>query len=666
MSSDKEQVKKFEQKFTELEYVFQKYYNEHFAPVVNQEQRKLQAHQEEELRAKLENIGTGKPVKNTSDVWSRKNTGDLINSIQVRLGKDEALCQDMEFMAEAWRALAVTRLGEENYAKLSEQSPSGDLAADFVKSRFEDMMMTQLAKSKVPKNSLDYIVSKGLSDTLVGSLVGLTENEKDKELQELAYKLYKPNAVEQASATLLAITTDTAITGPAGTAVALSRASLDLGGRVALTVIKDKFFEGKTIDQAAGEALFGDKAAFASQREKTGKFNPAKSELVDIMNQSLSHKLKVPEYRGSFDQTVVNQLYKELSSATDDGQQHLENIKKVMQSFSVKADVKKPVPQWMQAKSLEDSIRYSSRFLAIALEMKNSGRKEMDIQGKKLSYDEVLQRSYDYSRCAAVKQEALDAELQHSEDEDLARARAAQARRAAREPAYRTAPVARREYSQNASMQAQGQQHQQQQQQQLGQQSMRFAATSSWSGLMDSFGLSGMGEIGQNIGYVLATLPDMLVGMFTGETQSLKLRNNILPIASIFAGMFVKNPLLKLLLVGLGGANLLNKVGHESLEKGGAGHRPVLFREYPNEVLDPRIENPAIKGRSLLAYIDGVPNTILIDDATVSAYEQGKLPLNTLCNAVLRKYDEQFAAVNDNLNRELAEAEERGVVRGLK
>ena len=33
------------------------------------------------------------------------------------------------------------------------------------------------------------------------------------------------------------------------------------------------------------------------------------------------------------------------------------------------------------------------------------------------------------------------------------------------------------------------------------------------------------------------------------------LEDNMLPIASIVAGMFVRNPLLKMLLIGLGGMN---------------------------------------------------------------------------------------------------------------
>ncbi len=70
-------------------------------------------------------------------------------------------------------------------------------------------------------------------------------------------------------------------------------------------------------------------------------------------------------------------------------------------------------------------------------------------------------------------------------------------------------------------------------------------SVSGWGGIFDSLGLNGFGDVGKNLGYVLAMLPDMLVGMFTGKSRNLKFGDNMMPIAAIFAGMFVKNPLLK-------------------------------------------------------------------------------------------------------------------------
>ena len=177
-----------------------------------------------------------------------------------------------------------------------------------------------------------------------------------------------------------------------------------------------------------------------------------------------------------------------------------------------------------------------------------------------------------------------------------------------------------------------------------------------WSGLLSSVGLNGISDIGHNLGYVLAMLPDMLVGIFTGKTKSLGLKDNMLPLASIVAGMFVKNPILKMVLIGMGGLNLLNKAGHEALDnhkgvsygQGGNANVRGNYKVYDDEALNARISQPQIKGNCLIATIDKVPCTIALPDRVVDAYNQGALPLNTLANAVLAKNDQmrQIAAEN--------------------
>ena len=177
-----------------------------------------------------------------------------------------------------------------------------------------------------------------------------------------------------------------------------------------------------------------------------------------------------------------------------------------------------------------------------------------------------------------------------------------------------------------------------------------------WSGLLSSVGLNGISDIGHNLGYVLAMLPDMLVGIFTGKTKSLGLKDNMLPLASIVAGMFVRNPILKMVLIGMGGLNLLNKAGHEALDnhngvsygQGGNANIRGNYKVYEDENLNARISQPQIKGNCLIATIDKVPCTIALPDRVVDAYNQGALPLNTLANAVLAKNDQmrQIAAEN--------------------
>ena len=164
------------------------------------------------------------------------------------------------------------------------------------------------------------------------------------------------------------------------------------------------------------------------------------------------------------------------------------------------------------------------------------------------------------------------------------------------------------------------------------------ANQAGWSELMCELGFNGLGDIGHNLGYVIAMLPDILVGMLTGKTQSLHLRDNMIPMASVVAGMFVKSPILKTLLIGMGGMNLLNKAGHESLARHANPDGP-RFKQYQNEPLNPRITNPVINGNTLVANIDKTPCSILLPDNVVAAHQAGALPLNTLANAVLAKHD---------------------------
>lgn len=175
-----------------------------------------------------------------------------------------------------------------------------------------------------------------------------------------------------------------------------------------------------------------------------------------------------------------------------------------------------------------------------------------------------------------------------------------------------------------------------------------------WQGLLTSFGLNGISDITHNLGYVLAMLPDMLVGLFTGKTKSINLKDNMMPIVSIVAGMFVRNPILKMVLIGMGGLNLLNKAGHEAIDNyklqphPETGHSQTHYRVYPDEPLNGRIVNPEIRSNCLVATIDRVPCTIALPDRVVDAYTQGALPLNTLANAVLARHDQMRQIASEN------------------
>ena len=194
--------------------------------------------------------------------------------------------------------------------------------------------------------------------------------------------------------------------------------------------------------------------------------------------------------------------------------------------------------------------------------------------------------------------------------------------------------------------------------------------TNGWAGMLSTFGLQGFSDITKNLGFVISMLPDMLVGLFTGKTQSLSPMKNLLPLASIVGGLFVKNPILKMLMIGLGGVNLINKARHEAIQQRNHPDKDIAvvqtgrYKQYKDEALNPRIQHPLLQGNCLIATIDKVPCSIALPGKVVDAYQQGALPLNTLANAVLARNDQMSQMAQEKYDNVNAESQSR--TRGIQ
>jgi hypothetical protein len=116
--------------------------------------------------------------------------------------------------------------------------------------------------------------------------------------------------------------------------------------------------------------------------------------------------------------------------------------------------------------------------------------------------------------------------------------------------------------------------------------------------------------------------------------------------------------------LGLGGAKLLYTTGHEALRESGIGSS-IHYKKYEDETLDKRLSSPKLQGNNLVFSVDGVPTVAAVSDMVVDAYNQGALPLNTLANRVLAKYDEQqqhlSASYSNNIKEEEVEEQSRGL-----
>lgn len=199
---------------------------------------------------------------------------------------------------------------------------------------------------------------------------------------------------------------------------------------------------------------------------------------------------------------------------------------------------------------------------------------------------------------------------------------------------------------------------------------------SGWNNLLGSIGLEGIGDTVNHLGVTLAMLPEMLLGIFTGRTKSIGLnKSTMFPLAAIFSGSFIRNPLLKIPLMLWGGANLVNKMGQEALKEfrqaDNSQQTGVQFKKYEDEPLNDRIKNPRIEGNVIVMDIDSIPRVITLPNATAAAYQSGALPLNTLVNAILAKSDmmnnvQQSVTSDQDLSRRFEQKQEREQVRGIR
>lgn len=149
------------------------------------------------------------------------------------------------------------------------------------------------------------------------------------------------------------------------------------------------------------------------------------------------------------------------------------------------------------------------------------------------------------------------------------------------------------------------------------------------------------------------------------------------PLAALFSGTFIKNPMLKIPLMLWGGANLLNKMGQEGLaeyRQNSQNEQPqgMQFKRYDDEALSSRIKNPRIEGNVIVMDIDNIPRVVTLPSNAVSAYQAGALPLNKLANTILAKSD----LMNNNqqvseheaqdVSRHYEHKQEREQVRGIR
>lgn len=588
MSNIKEQ-----QRFAELEYCMERYFNSRLYPVMCKVKDELAEKQVQELE-NYQNSTTGilrslvgsmhnlhddslNMVKLTGE-WNSKTTEDYIEMCRKEISSSKEITDALSHLAAEWRNTVVSEIGRERYDELSSKL-GNDLANAYIDYRVEQLMVDRLVKDRMPKSSMDYIIRKAASDSLLGISQSISQSPLDAEIEQRGEAAYHPSTMEKGIGRTLAFGADVVTTGGFSSWGSLARLA---GAEVVFAGLEhyaDKSSKNKTvtIESCISQGIFGrDYNVFNTFRKESKGIVAYKNDYILFMNERLKHSLNIPS---------------------------------------------KETGEWL------DKLFQPSEYLSHVPFMKKEEEKHYDNVPLvvKPGYEEAyLEQQKGQEENKKVKERLQNVET-ISEGKDVPDAQQTEAKTEIPEKS-------------NAN---------------------------GWDGLMGTFGLSDLGSVGKNLGYVVAMLPDILVGLFTGKSKSLNLKDNILPIASILIGLFTRNPLLKMVMIGMGGLNLLNKAGHESLERMNVGvsdadnRKNVQYKTYSDEALNPRITNPIINGNNLIMDIDKIPCSVQLPEKVVDAYHSGALPLNTLANAILAKSDRMQVTLQDNYRTSDKQSEER-------
>lgn len=610
-------------KFAELERCYCQYFDVSLAPVMEQVRKEVSDRQLEEMKEhstsfagiiSMASSPMGGPSGNSIEmitrtgVWSRLKAEDYIALCQERIGKSEQIAADLGVIANDWRNELVGAVGQEQYDSMS-RALGTDVAYAYTGYRMEQLMIDRLVRQNMPKSSLDYILKTTAESSLLGLPALLQRSPLDKEIAEASKKAYAPSMLEKGTGKVLGFGMDTVTTCGFSSWANLGKLALFEVASEGASAIYDatrKKDEIPNVEQLISQGVFGsERNILETFRKESERINPHENLYIRELDGKMKGRMRlIPEENLAW-MNVVGWHPEELK---------LDFEEQMKKEYS-------DIPSVVLPGNEEAYLAMKQEGNMVPNQNNDNSCVESDDKAVEKVVGESVSNQLSENNESPGKVKEIDG--------------------------LEVVPISEPKQSSGETS---------------------LIEQNGWGGLLGSVGLSDVGSVGRNLGYVVAMLPDLLVGLFTGKTKSLKLMDNLFPIASIMMGLFSRNPLVKMLLVGLGGMNLLNKAGHESLGKKNstsvqtAGKEKREYKMYADEALNPRVSNPEIKGDYLLATVDRVPCSILLPKTAVAAYQSGALPLNTLVNAVLTKSDELRAMAQENYEAtELRSVQARGI-----
>lgn len=702
---------------SEIEYCFNQYFSRYCSPIIIHDYQYYQRKQLDELM-KVENntklqfgrsdvMGSiisweqkSKAKAQTSGKWNKVNIDGFIKGIENKFLHNKIFLNDWGRLTTEYSNQLYARLGTKGYEN-ARKKLGEDPAIYYSEQRFIQLLKNQIARTSMPKSTMDYILKDGFSNWSMASQLtmflqrGRLSSNTEDEISSLEEEIYKPSKATKVAGAVLGMAVDEAVTAGTGdiknlgstTAKSLSKNGIKFGAWTGVNLGIDNLAGSDTHSGEKGfsQICYGDENAYKKYQLSSIKYRKSGTEYISSINDLLRKKIKTAPIRPHVSNDLTRKdRYSLLSQMHGNSVKLMKTIGHSFDKQAIPYNSNTAVPKWMLVKSSKLCRTFATNFYSIAKQMSVSRLESYKLDGKTFTLKEVSQRAYNYAKAASI----IDAA---NYQKSLLRRRNTRqssiVHHDIKSPSYQGETkfthhnrtinsVEGKQYTNPYQIQQAYPQSPESQASDINNQSanskdMQTAvpAMGGWENALQSMGLDDFSTVTKNFGYIFAMLPDILINMFTGKSPNFTIKDNILPLSSIIAGLYFgkNNPLLRMMLIGFGGANLLNNAGHEALRERDASNTfKRNYKVYEKESLNPRISNPVIKGRSMITNIDGKPYIINISDEAIDAYEKGDVPLNTLANRVLEKFDESKGnniLISNNYEKEMkqSEIEERTV-----
>jgi len=157
------------QTYSQIDYCIHQYFSKYMASTLMKEKKLIESNQAKELYKALEQqskiyageysdpLMRAKNIVDTTGKWNKMTVDDLVNRCEQKWSKDKRLQNDYNTFVAAFYSNLVAQNGGKESKKL------WDYANSYVYNRFQTLIIEQLAREKVPRNTASYIAKKTYS-----------------------------------------------------------------------------------------------------------------------------------------------------------------------------------------------------------------------------------------------------------------------------------------------------------------------------------------------------------------------------------------------------------------------------------------------------------------------------------------------------------------------